>query len=358
MAYESRSSGTRPSVTKLPYQESTIRPGQRQIPPVSGGTFLQPAPQMPRILYSLKPEARSSYETKEHYASRLEDFRRAQDQVRQKYQQELQKRPGMQPIPTKLPYQADIRQVSYGQKQPGMKPTSTKLPYQESTLRPSIRLSDPSKPIISKNWGAEGVETPPIIRTGGVSGVGGGSAEFYASDGGYAGDYASGKSLRGSSLSGGGGRTAGYQVGPEYTIAREANIARQKLQETADTAARQREKESFERRVSFAAPYLTQMQTPIPGVQTQGLSEAERIAIQAQEETAGKDIGKLQDVLSGAGILSSGSLAVGTGEILGAARAGIAGRLGEFAEGRAAREHQRLTAQRQSLMDLIQAILG
>lgn len=89
-----------------------------------------------------------------------------------------------------------------------------------------------------------------------------------------------------------------------------------------------------------------------------GTSEAERIMIQAQEEAADKDINRLQDVLSGAGILSSGTLAAGTGQILGSARGQIAGGLAQFAENRLNRRHQELLAQRQQLTQLISSILA
>jgi len=124
--------------------------------------------------------------------------------------------------------------------------------------------------------------------------------------------------------------------------------------------------EAFGRKTQFATQMLDKLGIGGTGgdvvtggqMQPGGTSESERILIQAQEEAADKDINRLQDVLSGAGILSSGTLATGTGQILGQARAGIAGGLAQAAEGRLTRRHQQLLAKRQQLTQLISSILA
>lgn len=118
-----------------------------------------------------------------------------------------------------------------------------------------------------------------------------------------------------------------------------------------------RERETFERKSAFAQPYLQQFGEEIPYESTEP-GESEQILIQAQEEAAEKDVNRLQDILSGAGILSSGTLAVGTGEILGATRGQVAQTSAGFAEQRLTRRHQQRLAQRQQLTSLIQSILG
>jgi len=117
-------------------------------------------------------------------------------------------------------------------------------------------------------------------------------------------------------------------------------------------------RESFERKAGFARPFLEQAMTPLEPEGPEELSESEKILIQAQKEAGEEEINRLQDVLAGAGILSSGTLAVGTGQILGKARAGVARTAAEFAEARRTRRHQELLARRQQLVNLIQSILA
>lgn len=88
-----------------------------------------------------------------------------------------------------------------------------------------------------------------------------------------------------------------------------------------------------------------------------GPGEAEQILIKAQEAAGERDINRLQDVLSDAGIFSSGTLAVGTGEILGSTRGQVAQTLASSAENRLTRRHQSLLAKQQQLTSLIQSIL-
>lgn len=116
---------------------------------------------------------------------------------------------------------------------------------------------------------------------------------------------------------------------------------------------------AFERKAGFAREMLGKFQAgdAVSGAELQGPSESEQLLIQAQEEAGEKDVNRLQDILSGAGILSSGTLAVGTGEILGSARAGVARTAAGFAESRLTRRHQRLLAKRQQLTQLISSIL-
>jgi hypothetical protein len=185
-----------------------------------------------------------------------------------------------------------------------------------------------------------------------------------------------GTGARGSGSGGGGGMSSGslnregtaqrnldYKMSQENIASRgslqsDMIAANQRLQDTALAAQSQREEDAFERRKAFATPYMSQLQGENIPATTEGLSEAERIAIQAQKEATSDDLDRLKDELSGAGILSSGTLAVGTGRILGAARGAIAGKLGEFAESRATRNYNTLIAKRQQLISLIQSILG
>ena len=118
------------------------------------------------------------------------------------------------------------------------------------------------------------------------------------------------------------------------------------------------DRELLLRKQDFGREMLGKLDTPpVSGAAFQGPSESERMLIKAQEEAGEKDINRLQDVLSGAGIFSSGTLAVGTGEILGAARAGVARTSAGFAESRLTRRHQQLLAKRQQLTSIIQSIL-
>ncbi len=116
---------------------------------------------------------------------------------------------------------------------------------------------------------------------------------------------------------------------------------------------------AFERKAGFAREFIGRLDQPgtTTGAELQGPSESEQLLIQAQEEAGEKEVNRLQDILSGAGILSSGTLAVGTGEILGSARAGVARTAAGFAESRLTRKHQKLLAKRQQLTQLISSIL-
>ncbi len=116
----------------------------------------------------------------------------------------------------------------------------------------------------------------------------------------------------------------------------------------------------FDRRSGLAREFFGKFQdefSSAPGGEPQGPSESEQILIQAQEEAGVEEVNRLQDTLSSAGILSSGTLAVGTGKIIGAARAGVARTSAGFAESRLTRRHQQLLAKRQALTQLISSIL-
>lgn len=131
----------------------------------------------------------------------------------------------------------------------------------------------------------------------------------------------------------------------------------------AEESALQREHEltssqqAFQRKSEFAQPFLEQLGEPV-SFEDEGMSESERILIQSQEEAGEKELNQLQDVLSGAGIFSSGTLARGTGEILGATRAGVAQTSAGFAESRLTRRHQSQLAQQQQLANLIMSVLA
>lgn len=118
-------------------------------------------------------------------------------------------------------------------------------------------------------------------------------------------------------------------------------------------------RKAFARKTGFARELIGKFDQPgtATGADFQGPSESEQLLIQAQEEAGEKEVNRLQDILSDAGILSSGTLAVGTGEIIGSARAGVARTAAGFAESRLTRRHQQLLAKRQQLTQLISSIL-
>jgi hypothetical protein len=111
----------------------------------------------------------------------------------------------------------------------------------------------------------------------------------------------------------------------------------------------------FDQRVKLLETYKGYGTTT--GAALQGPSESEQMLIRAQEEAAERDINRLQDVLSGAGILSSGQLTAGTAQILGSARGEVAKTAAGFAESRLERAHEERLAKRQQLTSLVQSIL-
>jgi len=151
---------------------------------------------------------------------------------------------------------------------------------------------------------------------------------------------------------------AGERATAEAKLGREFKAEQAGLQRGHEL---QMGRERFERKAAFAKPFLEQLATGAdlaPGAAPDaGVSESERILQQAATEASQRDINRLQDVLSGAGILSSGTLAVGTGEILGRARGEVAKGLAGAAESRLTRRHQRLLAKRQEITNLVRSIL-
>jgi len=123
--------------------------------------------------------------------------------------------------------------------------------------------------------------------------------------------------------------------------------------------------EDFRRKSEFVSPFLGELggldtlneRQLDEGEGLGGPGEAERILIQAQEEAGGREVNRLQDILSDAGILSSGTLAVGTGEIIGRTRGQIAQSLATAAENRLTRRHQELLQKKEQLLGLIQSVL-
>jgi len=155
----------------------------------------------------------------------------------------------------------------------------------------------------------------------------------------------------------------GSQAKAEYKEGAEAFAQAQTQKDRIATIQEQgaQQRAAVSQRFDLAQPYLESLQSDTGSgadLATSGeMSESERILIQSQEEAGERDINLLQDSLSSAGILSSGTLAVGTGEILGRARGQVAQQLATAAESRLTRRHQDLLAKRQQLTDLVRSIL-
>lgn len=122
--------------------------------------------------------------------------------------------------------------------------------------------------------------------------------------------------------------------------------------------------EEFNRRSSFAQPFLQQLAgegagDPGAAFSRPGApSESEQILIQAQREAGERELNQLQDILSSAGTFRSGSLNRYATQILGATRAGVARTTAGFAESRLTRRHQQDLAKRQQLNQLLMSVLA